>query len=61
MHRDTNEINQREAELAAEQDVRMLRLDILYRVMQIKEQRFKEIYGEVCTEKERGLTERASN
>ncbi len=58
MHRDTNEINQREAELAAEQDARMLRLDIVYRVMQI---RFKEIYGAVCAENERGLTDRASN
>lgn len=61
MHRDTNEMNQREAGIAAEGDARLLRLNILYRVMQIKEGCFKEIYGEVCAEIERGLTDRPSN
>lgn len=54
-------MNHSEAGIAAGEDARMLRLDIRYRVMQIKEERFKEIYGEVCTEKERGLTDKASN
>lgn len=54
-------MSQREAWIFAEKDARMLRLDILYRVMQIKEERLKESYGEVCTQGERGLTDNVRN
>lgn len=47
--------------ISAVRDAWLLRLGVLCRVMQIKAEHLSESYGEVCTQGEGGLTDRACN